>query len=1004
MTHRVDTGGYRTRRVGGMNKNEDNENKFHSSESGLTTYKDWIQNTIDRYKLKEVYAEFENAGNARPLSLVDGTVNHATVKKNIERAKKNKGIWDTHIEAFKAWITKSTELDDSLKLQGVKAMDEYIAAIVELFPDGDVRNSSVPANLVQKHVNDKTDLYEKVLVDGIRGKNKQWCETYRTTHPSDTDWKKINAGTYYAFRQRAERVKAAANANAKELPVVVSRIDAIIKRVDEIFPEEAKKHKAYELAVPSTSLQGSAVREADRRQILMLLCGDVPGTLLVDKRTGNIRRPAQVCHHIRFLLQQYRMSTSAFGRIIQQANYLVNAVRFAGWFFFKAAMWATLTALLAIAAVSVAWQIHTSVSPVVGSAMHHVFLKLQSLMMHAYYGVLHTMKQGGVAVSARTLRRVERSRRSGRPNSTTGMLLRCVTTGGIWLVFSNILQVKKDINKNESVATWYYPWQKMKDNFTLVTVAQFVAQVSPGMLGEGMASGLSDTQLGLMHKYQLELIRLDEEIDTKSDYTVDKSNIDMLFRKYQQQEQSKVRLDLCMDLGNLYNQCETQMLKPSAIRAKLLRKYEHEFRTHHFFDAYGRPRDVVGIVLSYILCWDREQKNQKLPKVAFHGRELADDFRALFNPHVEDTLQGSICHVNPVQCSEFNRQWSWDPLARDDTAVHDYDTLHDTPAEEREHEEKEITNNIRKHLNINHLFKNDDQFHGFINSNITSAGGSRAALEMLRNIGGWTHSISEAVLWKMDEQFSIKTVHAASEYEQYARRQLEGQSRAPVVHKHEYGYRDPVHVLKSGAFQYKDMKVNAFQTLADKCYLVYGGNGNTVPVVATAGTAATPAAATPAADPTAATHANKLLSDLLNRHYVGTQMNDVVEATKQKQHQVAACLMMYWCGIYAVSDEESPMFQSEDRNPFVMGKRQGDSDEETAFRKKRAKRVSAAMKMQFGENGVRVLKEYYTKSKCSEVWAAAHKHSNTNTNPFGTNDAEQTFIDEKLKHAPHHYR
>lgn len=133
-------------------------------------------------------------------------------------------------------------------------------------------------------------------------------------------------------------------------------------------------------------------------------------------------------------------------------------------------------------------------------------------------------------------------------------------------------------------------------------------------------------------------------------------------------------------------------------------------------------------------------------------------------------------------------------------------------------------------------------------------------------------------------------------------------------------------------------------------------------------------------------------------------MNDVVEATKQKQHQVAACLMMYWCGIYAVSDEESPMFQSEDRNPFVMGKRQGDSDEETAFRKKRAKRVSAAMKMQFGENGVRVLKEYYTKSKCSEVWAAAHKHSNTNTNPFGTNDAEQTFIDEKLKHAPHHYR
>lgn len=686
---------------------------------------------------------------------------------------------------------------------------------------------------------------------------------------------------------------------ADDLEKLIKSIQAIITHLKtNQCPKQAKEVDVPKLA---TRLQ---VLEADRRQLLMLLCGNVPATLLVDKRTGYIRRPKQICHHIQFLLRRHRMTNSSVGRYTKILTSTLRAGRLGAMYMTMLVAWTGLLLATMGILMGAVYMFHgTRLNRFI---RRRVIYGIFKMVIFAWRVLMHLLDK--LLGTGRPDWTYHVHKLRGNPSRDTDALLQWMTSIGFVGVIHKVLNSwKVDMDKTRRVTALRFMFQKINDQWSLLKVSHYIAQSQTGLFGEDSASGLTDAQMGLMYKVQKALKELDEEIDLKSERTVDQSNYNELLDEFGSTYKSGNRQRLCIELHNAYQRAQTHALNPRHFRAKMLKDYEHEFRAHHFFNSYGEPRSVLHIVLAYLLCWRREKMNTVLPTVPYKGRELVDDYMNPMNlgqlqERREHVLKGEWWQMNPIQCSEWARLHASDPLVAEERTVDNMGMYTEGPATARDYEEERHTKETeayRQHLNLDYLFKNEKGYDGWIQAKL---GRSEVAMNKFRNISGWTHRVSDALLARVNQQFEVMNANDATDYKRWHERQVMGRDRASV--NVDSNYHVVMHgeaLAESGLFTKEDAGIvggqvhDEFAKMAKT--LLDNFKRNQSPSL---------------------THLKD--TDLFTSSYpqfaAYTTLRECIH-TKQDETK-AGELLLYWCGFYAMSaesyhDDKSPGKPS---NPF----------------------------------------------------------------------------------------
>ena len=699
----------------------------------------------------------------------------------------------------------------------------------------------------------------------------------------------------------------------------------------------------------------------------MLLCGNVPATLFVDKRTGYIRRPKQICHHILFLLKSHRMSNSGIGRYTKVWTSGLHAVYIGAGYILMLVQWTLLLCacsgmLMGIVYVFHGSSLNTLLRRRVVYGMFQIFLFMWDILMKLLDMVLGTGRPEWT-YNVHPLR--------GNPTRETDALLQLVTSVGFMQVIYILLNNwKVDIDKVRRVTALRFLWTKITDQWTLLTVSHYIAQAQTGLFGEDSASGLTDEQMGLMYKVQQALKELDEEIDLHSERTVDRSNYLDLLEEYGNTYKSGLRQRLCIDLHNTFQNAHTHPLNPRHFRAKMLQKYEHEFRAHHFFNSYGEPRSALNIVLAYLLCWRREEKmNTVLPTVPYKGRELVEDYLNPMNiwEHQEKRdhiLKGEWWQINPIQCSEWARLHSSDPLVAGERSV---DNNTDTEKyingvallpDYQEERHTKNTKDFRQHLDLDYLFKNEKGYEGWIQAKL---GSNEVAINKFRAISGWTHRVSDAFLARVNQQFEVMNANDVTDYKRWNDRQLMGRARASVkANKHYHQEMHEGSLAERGLFSAKDAGLDgssahmAYKTLVNALKAIPLGTSKTTLF------------------PTL--QKEKMFAGIYREHFEYDNLHNCIHIKPDEDE--AAQRLLYWCGFYAMSAE----YNDKDLDDYVRKQnpfRQHTSDDEYEYRTKLRRGYSKVLTNRLGTAGVKDLGEVF--KDCNFVKFII---DNTNTNPY----------------------
>ena len=259
------------------------------------------------------------------------------------------------------------------------------------------------------------------------------------------------------------------------------------------------------------------------------------------------------------------------------------------------------------------------------------------------------------------------------------------------------------------------------------------------------------------------------------------ANMEKYRKDYVDSEKSRDRQSLWADLNVIYLAAQTSHVNPRMVRAKLMRRYPHEFRAHHMFDSYGYPRNAIQIVIAYYVYWrQHELRESQMSTVPYNENTL----HAYLHPDEIDpskalrrgkTLKGSWVHLNPIQRSEFMRKnpITMNSLINTNRFVDDADVQQ---ADQHEREEYNVGNvqKIRAHINITDIFTNERGYIGWLEGNLP---GNEAAQEKFREISGWTHKLSPALRNRLIREFKLNTRTTAMDYHEFVERQLRYKDR-----------------------------------------------------------------------------------------------------------------------------------------------------------------------------------------------------------------------------------
>ena len=588
------------------------------------------------------------------------------------------------------------------------------------------------------------------------------------TKYSNYDFKrKITARNYHAFKIRWVKVgevlrrisphpdyPVIEDPSIEEHPLVTYWVTRH-KQIQDYFDTTFKSLK--DIALPSNIREEVAVCRADQRQLLMLLCGDVPAEMLVDPRTGQIRNEQQISHHILFLTKPYHMSNTYFGVLMQSVNRFVNTVRHGGKSLAKALGWSLVAIIQAIGLFSAVLVLYRdNYTHIVAQNVFFVLAYLLKTFVHL------VLKVTGVSRSEL------RAYRIVTDVDETMRLLQ--TLGASYFVWRILWTVEKDVNHNLRLPAMKIPFQRAMDHFNLTRAMLWLAELKPGMFGESTVSGISDEQLGKMQQAQDEMKRLD--LDVVKTRCI---QIEEYLEKFGKNAGSHSRQMLWADLNTDYRAARSSFVNPRETRHNYMRKYPHEFRAHHFFDAYGTARNTMQIVLAYLCYWQREERELMIPVVPYNDNKLheslhPDELSPAKKLQMSRTLKGSLVHLNPIQRSEFYRRSPVfsSPQVADVMGTTDPRLMHSEDV--KEHTDREASSVYRAHIDINDVFKHERHYTAWLETNLPN---NESAQEEFRKIkGGWTHKLSPALRQQLQKEFHLNTRTAVMDYKEFTGRQL----------------------------------------------------------------------------------------------------------------------------------------------------------------------------------------------------------------------------------------
>ena len=541
-----------------------------------------------------------------------------------------------------------------------------------------------------------------------------------------------------------------------------------------------------------TVSQRKVVGRAQRRQLLMLLVGDVPGDLFVDPRTGYVRSGVQISHYILDLLGPYNMSTTTPGSYLHKINKWVNLVRSYSAQAMKLVTYGVTALFQWVLMVYSAILFLTSYSP--QWLTQYAWTGLVSIFatcVRMLVGMLVTVVERTGTERATALRGfqgyfagVSQTMKSAYEMKGAKTLM----TKGIQLLMLGVvgkllLSIKLDCGRNRSCSVMWYSLQQLTDRYQIFQACTYLAELEPGVLGDHTVSGISDAQMGTMEDVQ----KIHGELDLYVENVTPRA-LTLLMTRFQDTEQSQLRQKLWLALQEVMHMSQTHRIEPRAVRQTLLhskRGFSHEIRGHHLFDQYGYPRRSLDIAKAYFCDWHRQQEQgiHKMPTVPYNSSTLHQlvDTREwdMENGGVKrgKILTPGLLNLNPIARAEFNRQHHSNPEVRQRTVVTDDVTDWVHAKEEREAlVQRDTEAALRNKININQVFKNEGNVHfsSWLESVLPN---NPEARDEMRKYSGWTHKLSTPLKKKLIAEFSVKLDTIEEDYSAFLERMAESEDR-----------------------------------------------------------------------------------------------------------------------------------------------------------------------------------------------------------------------------------
>lgn len=393
-----------------------------------------------------------------------------------------------------------------------------------------------------------------------------------------------------------------------------SRTSGFTKRMRDLQLKQTKEEKHH--------YEQMALKEADQRQLLMLLCGDVEADMFFDE-DGQMRGPRQIIEQTLFLLEPYHMSNSKLGVWAKHIYFYTNYV----------------------------WKYGTTVAALVVSIMSLYHIGLFMMMCtrtlaetNAYTnlvkGFLNTSTFIFIGLFNSIVSILSRQFKVSNTGATFDgragrEFVRLLCVGGppamLWWFFT---RTKVDYSNNEQLSVAMYCVRTLHDRHKQLDAMNYLAQLTPGFFGEDLSSGITNKQLGSIVAMQNALLKLDKDVDSMTEDQYATINV-----QYNKSGRGTGITERKIDLANVLNRhFNTALTKPVdehteneliAFRKTLLTTFKEDMRSFHFMDAYGHPRDKVGICKAYFVYWQMCEQSQRLPTIPYEGQDTFVEYLKL---------------------------------------------------------------------------------------------------------------------------------------------------------------------------------------------------------------------------------------------------------------------------------------------------------------------------------------------------------------------------------------
>ena len=517
-----------------------------------------------------------------------------------------------------------------------------------------------------------------------------------------------------------------------------------------------------------TRKQMKHFRIAQQRQLLMLLVGDVPGTLFVNDTNGQHHNHEQIYTAIHTLLDDYRMSHGSTPMLtLRKAYGMVNLVKTSGMRLMSMVGWLFVALLtLAVGLCAMYYLIMTQFPTQLVQAgwvkMLGVFFYGLEILFWALGIIMQRLEVpgSGIMIWARGFFKAGRAWMN-ESSPTRAMLTKFVQVVLFGVLMKVISGFKTDCGYNRRLAHIFVPIQKTLDYYKLLMLSNQLNVLEPGLFGDTTVSGISDAQFGAMKRCQHIHESLDEYIHnlTPTQYAF------MLKHLTQQayRAHNRVRLDLysALDEGKRTALAGNANSTLSEYRKLLLdpnKGWPHEIRGHHLYNHRGFPRKRLDIVKAYFCDVWRQKEDAKQHKMT-HIPSNDSQWHRLLSKHAWDTEHGNVRRdavldttvtLNPIETAYQAMIDAKATIAENDSPEHDrfiadYDKATDKYASAT--------------IDLDKVFLSERMQEWFEPIMGDTAHDRAMFREEMRKYlrSGWTHKVGKHIQTSVEKRFKIVT-------------------------------------------------------------------------------------------------------------------------------------------------------------------------------------------------------------------------------------------------------